>query len=116
MMQVESIHGAGGVLSIRCSGTVGAGSESTAALRPLGNVITGWMRVQEEEEETIREIVVDFTDVDYRSGDAIACFLPFVRRGVERVRFRAGPRSAKALRSLLATSNLPWFALEQAEA
>jgi len=114
-MQVESIHGADGVLSIRCSGTVGIDSESTTSLRPLGDVISGWMRVQEE--EAVREIVVDFTDVDYRAGDApVACFLPFVRRGVERVRFRAGPRSATALRSLLATSNLPWFALEQADA
>ncbi|HEX5138937.1 MAG TPA: hypothetical protein VFY93_18345 [Planctomycetota bacterium] len=114
-MQVESVHGAHGVLSIRCSGTVGIGFASTASLRPLGAVISGWMRVQEE--EAVREIVVDFTNVDYRWGDApVACFLPFVRRGVERVRFRAGPRSAKALRSLLAVSNLPWFALEQAEA
>ena len=111
-MRIESIHGADGVLSVRCTGTVGIGSESTASLRPVGEALAGWIR-----EHHVREIVVDFTEVDYRWGDApVACFMPFLREGVQRIRFLAGTGNAQALESLLVAANVPWFAVERADA
>jgi hypothetical protein len=115
-MEVESIHGAEGVLRLRCSGIVGIGSESTASMRPVSDAVAGWMR--DHPDQAVREIVVDFTAVDYRWGDApAACFIPFRRHGVRRVRFLAGAGSAQALESLFGALNLlPWFAVERADA
>ncbi len=88
-MRVESIQGAAGVLSVRCTGTIGIGTESTASMRPLSQAIIDWRR--EHYDEAVREIEVDFRDVDYRWGDApVACFVPFLRDGVEKVRFLGG--------------------------
>lgn len=114
-MRIESIHGADGVVSVRCSGTVGIGSESTASLRPVGEAVAAWIR--ENRDHRVREIVVDFTDVDYRWGDApIACFIPFIRGGVERIRFLAGSDNAQALESLMVAAHLPWFVVERVDA
>ena len=114
-MRIESIHGADGVLSVRCTGTVGIGSESTASLRPVSEALAGWIR--EHRDHHVREIVVDFTDVDYRWGDApVACFMPFLGEGVQRILFLAGTGSAQALESLLVAANVPWFAVERAGA
>ncbi|MFM8222660.1 MAG: hypothetical protein ACKOJF_27450 [Planctomycetaceae bacterium] len=114
-MRVESIHGAEGVLTVRCMGTVGSGSESTGSMRLVVETLDGWMR--ENHDQAVREIVVDFSDVDYRWGDApLACFLPLIRKGVQRVRFLPGPNSASALESLLAAANIPWFSVERPDA
>jgi hypothetical protein len=111
-MRLESIHCADGVLFVRCAGTVGIGSESTSSMRPVGDALAGWM--SEHRDQTIREIVVDFIEVDYRWGDApVACFMPFVRDGIQRIRFLAGVNSAAALESLLASVNLPWFSVQR---
>ncbi|MFM7162203.1 MAG: hypothetical protein ACKO3P_17760 [Planctomycetaceae bacterium] len=73
--------------------------------------------MRENHDQAVREIVVDFSDVDYRWGDApLACFLPLIRKGVQRVRFLPGPNSASALESLLAAANIPWFSVERPDA
>jgi hypothetical protein len=112
VLRLESMHGGEGVLSVRCTGTVGIGSASNASMHPVRDALAGWMR--EHEDETVREIVVDLTDVDYQWGDApVSCFVPFVREGVKRIRFLAGPGSAPALESLVETANMPWFSVER---
>ena len=114
-MRVESIDGAEGVVSVRCTGTVAIGSESIASMRPVGDALARWMR--EHPDQPVREVVVDFTDVDYQWGDApVACFMPFILKGIQHVRYLAGSASAPALEGLVASTNLPWFSVERADA
>jgi hypothetical protein len=115
MIRVVLTQPAEGVLRVRCAGTVGIGTESTASMRPVGQAITEWMH--EHGGETVREIEVDFRDVDYRWGDApIACFVPFLRNGVQQFRFLAGATSGQALESLFAGAKMPWFSVQRLDA
>ena len=114
-MRVESIQGVEGVLSVRCTGTVGIGTESTFSMRPLGDAIATWRR--EHPGEAVREVEVDFREVDYLWGDApVACLIPFLRNGVQSIRLLAGANSASALESLLAATKLPGFSVQRAGA
>ena len=114
-MRVESIHYVDGLLNVRCTGTIGIGTESTVSMRPVGDAVAGWLR--EHRDEAVREIEVDFREVDYRWGDApVACFIPFLRDGVQAVRFLAGASSAPALESLIAVARLPWFSVQRVDA
>ena len=110
-MRVESIEYADGVLRVRCSGTIGTGTESVASMEPLSEALNGWMR--EHANHPVKEIIVDFRDVDYRWGDApISCLLPFLRKGVQRVHYVASARSAPALQNLLRMAAMPGFSVE----
>jgi hypothetical protein len=112
---VDSLHSAKQVLKVRCSGTIGIGSESVSSMRPLANAVAAWLRSHPD--QSVREIVVDFTDVEYRWGDApVSCLLPFIRQGVDRVRFLASGRCASALEGLFAATNMHWFSIEQVDA
>ena len=113
-LRVESIHAADGIVHIRCTGTVGIGSESISSLSPASDAVARWMR--EHPDHAVREIVVDFTEVDYRWGDApVACFMPFVVKGIQHVKFVAGPASAPALEDLVGAVNMPWLSVEHAD-
>jgi len=95
----ESIEGAEGVLRVRCSGTVGIGTESVDSMRSLTDAVASWMG--QYPDDFVRDIVVDFTDVDYRWGDApVSCLLPFFRQGIQRVHYVATASSALALETL----------------
>ena len=112
MMRVALTQAADGVLRVCCTGTVGIGTESTASMQPVSQAIHDWMH--EHRGETVREIEVDFRDVDYRWGDApVACFVPFLRDGVQQFRFLAGASSGPALESLFAAVRMPWFSVQR---
>lgn len=88
------------------------GSESIDSMCPVSDAIAVWIR--EHPDHAVREILVDFTNVNYQWGDApVACLLPFIRQGVEHFRFRASANSALALESLLGPMQLPWFSVER---
>jgi hypothetical protein len=81
-------------------------------MRCVSDALAGWMSAHAD--HSVREIVVDFTDVDYRWGDApISCMIPFCRRGDRRVRYVASAGSAAALDSLFGMANVPWFSVER---
>jgi hypothetical protein len=114
-LRVGSIECAAGVLRVRCKGTIGIGTESVASMEPLSEALEVWMR--ENPDHAVREIIVDFRDVDYRWGDApISCLLPFLVTGVQRVHYVASASSAPALEDLLRTAAMPGFSVERADA
>jgi hypothetical protein len=114
-VRVDAIHNAEWVLNVGCSGIVAIGSRSVDSMRPVSDAIAKW--IGEHPDHAVREIVVDFTKVDYQWGDApVTCLLPFIRQGVERIRFLASTSSAPALESLFACTALPWFSLERVPA
>jgi hypothetical protein len=110
---IESIQSTEGVLKVRCSGTVATGTGSIDSMRPVSDAVADWIR--EHPDHAVRELVVDFTDVDYQWGDApVACLLPFIRQGVQQIRYLSSANSGPALESLLALTHLPWFSVERA--
>jgi hypothetical protein len=114
MIRVDSIQSAGTVLTVRCSGEVAIGSASVTSMRSLSDAVEHWIR--EHRHRTISEIVMDFSAVHYRWGDApISCFIPFVRRGVQRIRFLADAATAEALENLFRAANMPWFSVQRTD-
>jgi hypothetical protein len=112
MVRVESIDCSAGVLSVRCSGVVGIGGQSVASMRCVSDALAEWMGAHSD--DSVREIIVDFTDVDYRWGDApISCMIRFCRRGDRRVHYVASAGSAAALEGLFRMANIPWFSVER---
>jgi hypothetical protein len=80
----------------------------------VASAVAEWLRAHSD--QSVREIFVDLTDVDYRWGDApVLSLLPFIQQGVQQIRFRASASSAPALESLLAATRLPWFSVERVD-
>jgi hypothetical protein len=94
---------------------MGIGTGGIASMRPVSDALAGWMA--EHPDDSVKEIFMDFTDVDYRWGDApVSCLIPFIRQGVQHVHFVASGSSAPALESLLGVVNMPWFSVERVDA
>jgi hypothetical protein len=81
-------------------------------MQPLIDALVGWLR--EHPDRSVTQLVVDLRDVDYRSGDApISCLVPFLREGIEHVRYIAADSTAAALESLITMTKMQWFSVER---
>jgi hypothetical protein len=99
-----------GILRLKWRGRFGVGSEGEPSSELLAGTIEGWLA--NHAAERVEEIEVDYTDVDYSSGDGpVSSIIPFVRRGVMPFRLLPSSSNCDALKGLLGSRNLPFFEL-----
>jgi hypothetical protein len=110
MMRIDEIACENDVLTVRCSGVFGAGSEGNPSTALLRDSIKSWL--QEHRGNPLAEIELDLSNVEYVWGDGpVSSMLPFVAAGVSRVRIISSPDNRDALQNLIEESNVPWFEL-----
>jgi hypothetical protein len=113
-MQIDSLTFRDSILSVKCSGVFGIGSEGNPSGRLLSKSIKEWM--ENHPEEKVEKIYLDFTGVDYICGDGPVSFLViFVTQGMTRIHFIASPQNLKPLENLINGSQFPWFTVGEAE-
>ena len=111
-MQIDSIDFKDSVLTVRCSGVFGYGSEGNPSGALLVESIEQWMRAHPD--QRFEELVVDYTGVEYCWGDApVWSAMRFISKGVALVRLIAGPQNLKPLQDLVKMSRVPWFVVEE---
>jgi hypothetical protein len=67
--------------------------------------------------ERVEQLVIDYANVKYSWGDGpVSSVIPFVKRGVTKIRLIAGRRNLKPLQELVNASHLPWFVVERPDA
>jgi hypothetical protein len=114
-MQIDSIDFSDPVLMVRCSGAFGIGSKGNPSGKLLTESIERWMLSHPG--ECVEQVVIDYTHVDYSWGDGpLWSMLPFIKRGLTKVRLIASPRNRKPLKELVNASRLPWFVVEGPDA
>jgi hypothetical protein len=103
-----------GILRLKCTGTFAPGSEGQPSGELLTRTIEHWIATHAQ--QPVREIEIDYTEVDYSSGDwPVASVVPFLRQGISRFHFIASGSACDSLKNLLEACNLPWFELSRAD-
>jgi hypothetical protein len=100
MIRIESVQYRDGVLVVSCSGEYGVGSDGQPSDDLLVDTINGWLA--DHPEESVRQIDVDYSEVEYSWGDGpMSIFFCRVICAAETIRLIAGPQNREALRSLV---------------
>jgi hypothetical protein len=101
-----------GILTVKCRGRFGVGSEGNPSSELLTRTIEDW--ILNHGNARVTEIEVDYADVNYSWGDGpVSSMVPFLRQGVARFHLIASPSNHDALKGLLKACNLPWFVLSR---
>jgi len=114
-MQIDAIKLTDGVLRVKCSGTHGVGSEGNPSGLALTQAVERWISTHPQ--DTIDELEVDYTDVAYSWGDGpVSSVVPFVKRGITRIRLIAGAENRQALEALVSGCGMPWISVGSLDA
>ena len=113
-MQIDSLEFHDSILSVKCSGVFGIGTDGNPSGRLLSKSIKAWM--ENHPESKVEQIYVDFTGVDYTWGNGpVSSLVIFVARGVTRVHYIASHQNRKPLENLIKLSRFPWLTVGEAE-
>jgi hypothetical protein len=113
-MQIGSLEFRDSILSVRCLGVFGIGTDGNPSGMLLSKSIKAWMETHPEAK--VEQIDVDFTEVDYTWGDGpVSCLVIFVAQGVARIHFIPSHQNRKPLENLIKFSKFPWFTVGEAE-
>ena len=107
-IEVEIVRFDDGVLSVKCSGAFGIGSNGHASTGKLTHVIEHWRKAHPT--QRVCRLVIDYSLVDYQWGDGpISAILPFIESGIDEVRLLASRENRESLERLVSECALPWF-------
>lgn len=113
-MQIDSLEFRDSILSVKCSGVFGIGTDGNPSGMLLSKSIKAWM--ENHPESKVEQICVDFTEVDYTWGDGpVSCLVIFIARDVTRIHYIASHLNRKPLENLIKLSKFPWFTVGEAE-
>ena len=103
-----------GVLQVKCAGTFGPGTDGDRSGELLTRTIQRW--IADHPAETLTQIEIDYTGVDYSWGDApVSSMVGLLNHGVSRFRLVASSSNCDSLKRLLESCNLPWFELVRSD-
>ena len=107
-MQIDGLFHRDRVLSVKCSGRFGIGSEGNPSAELLKSSIQHW--IDAHPGVLIEQLDIDYSKVEYSWGDGpLWSAYPLVRRGVKKIRLIASAQNQAALESLVTESRMPWF-------
>ncbi len=91
-MKIEGIEFRDAVLSVKCSGTYGIGSEGTSSSRLVTAALKRWM--QSHPTDIVEQVVVDYRvlTINGETAPCRPCF-PFLVRGSARLAYWQTPRT-----------------------
>jgi len=99
-----------GILSVKCSGKFGVGSGGNPSAELLMGTIKQWM--SDHPEQSVTEIEIDYTRVDYAWGDGpVWSMVGLLDQGVDKFRLIGSSSNCDSLKGLLEGCRLPWFEL-----
>jgi hypothetical protein len=99
-----------GILTLKCSGSFGIGTEGNPSAELLTRTIQHW--IADYPGNPVNEIEIDYTEVDYSWGDGpVSSMVALLGQGVRTFRVIASSSNCDSLKSLLESCNLPWFEL-----
>jgi len=114
-MKIDTIEFNDSVLTLRCSGTFGIGSEGNPSGILITESVEGWMLSHPG--ENVEQLVVDYTNVEYSWGDGpLSSVIPIIKRGVAKVLLVPSVRNRESLETLVSESNVPWVMVEVLDA
>ena len=104
-MRIHSVDFDHSVLSVRCSGVFGIGSEGNPSGILLTESIERWMLSHPGQH--VEQLVIDYADVEYSWGDGpVSSVIPFIKRGVTKVRLIASQQNLEPLQELVDGSDM----------
>ena len=107
-MQVTRLEFNEGTLVVTCDGEHGVGSDGRPSAGLLKSTIESWL--QNHPGQSVAQIDVDYTDVNYSWGDGpVSSMIGFSRQGKTRIRLIAGPDNFEALAGLVKSCNIPFI-------
>ncbi len=109
-MRISRIRFDAGCLAVTCSGVFGVGSAGNSSGEAVAAAIENW--IGSHPEMRVERLLVDYSDVQYSWGDGVmSSLIRFVKNGVGQISLVGSPENIEAIRSLVASSKLPWFSV-----
>jgi hypothetical protein len=107
-MKVTNLKFNDGVLRVTCCGEHGIGTEGHPSASLVRSSIERW--IESHPDQSVTEIEVDYTEVDYVWGDGpVSSLMVFYQKGVSRFRLIAGPNNHASLEGLVKNCSIPFF-------
>ena len=107
-MKVTDLEFVDGVLRVTCGGKHGEGSQGQPSAELVRSSIERW--IESHPDQSVAQIDVDYTDVDYAWGDGpVSSLVQFYKQGVSKMRIIASRKNLDPLEELVTSCNIPFI-------